>query len=70
MAYNESLDYLVIEIRDEGDFNNKKIVIAEALLETVLKDCKIKDFKNLKKFKGKDFKDTICSHPFFKIGYD
>ena len=70
LAYNESLDYLVIEIRDDGDFKGKKIIIAEALLESVLKDCKIKDFKNLKKFKGKEFKNTICSHPFFKIGYD
>ena len=65
LAYNESLDYLLIEINDVGDFKNKKIVIAEALLESVVKDCKIKNFKNLKKFKGKDFKGTICKHPFF-----
>ncbi len=70
LAYNESLDYLLIEINDEGDFKNKKIVIAEALLESVVKDCEIKDFKNLKKFKGKDLKGTICQHPFFEIGYD
>ena len=70
LAYNESLDYLLIEIRDEGDFKNKKIVIAEALLESVVKDCEIKDFKNLKRFKGKDLKGTICQHPFFEIGYD
>ncbi|MDA9710703.1 class I tRNA ligase family protein, partial [Candidatus Pelagibacter sp.] len=52
------------------NFKNKKIVIAEALLNSVLKDCEIKEFKNLKKFKGKDLKDTICKHPFCDLGYD
>jgi isoleucyl-tRNA synthetase len=70
LAYNESLDYLLIEIKDDGDFKNKKIIVAEALLESVTKDCGIKDFKNSKKFKGKDFKGTICKHPFFELGYD
>ena len=69
LAYNESLDYLLIKISDEGDFNNKKIVFAEALLEAVVKDCEIKNFQILKKFKGKDLKGTICQHPFFEIGY-
>ena len=70
LAYNESLDYLLIEVNDEGDFKNKKVVVAEALLDSVINDCKIKNFKNLKKFKGKDFKGTICNHPFFNLGYD
>ena len=70
LAYNESLDYLIIQINDKGDFQNKKIVLAEALLDSIIKDCAIKDYKNLKKFKGKDFKGTICNHPFFSLGYD
>ncbi|MFL2851908.1 MAG: isoleucine--tRNA ligase [Candidatus Pelagibacter sp.] len=70
LAYNESLDYLLIEINDDGDFKNKKIVLAEALLESTIKDCDIKNYKNLKRFKGKDFKDTICNHPFLDLGYD
>ena len=45
LAYNESLDYLLIEINDEGDFKNKKILLAEALLESVIKDCEIKIIK-------------------------
>ncbi len=69
LAYNESLDYLVIEIKDNGDFKDKRIILAESLLESVLKDCEIKDFKNLKKFKGKELKGTICKHPFFELGY-
>ncbi len=70
LAYNESLDYLIIQINDDRNFKNKKIVIAEALLDSVLKDCEIKEFEKLKKFKGKDLKDTICKHPFFDLGYD
>ncbi len=70
LAYNEALDYLIIQIKDDGNFKDKKIVIAEALLESVIKDCKIKNHKVIKKFKGKEFKDTICSHPFLNIGYD
>ncbi len=70
LAYNESLNYLIIQINDEGNFKNKRIIIAEALLDSVLKDCKIKEFKIIKKFKGKDLKDTICKHPFFDLGYE
>jgi isoleucyl-tRNA synthetase len=70
LAYNESLDYLLIEVNDDGDFKNKKIVLAEALLETTIKDCNIKEYKNLKKFKGKDLKNTICNHPFLDLGYE
>jgi isoleucyl-tRNA synthetase len=70
LAYNENLDYLILEINDDGDFKNKKIVIAEALLDSVIKDCEIKNYKNIKKFKGSDLKDTICNHPFFDLGYD
>ncbi len=70
LAYNESLDYLLIEVNDDGDFKNKKIVIADALIDTVVKDTKIQSFKKLKNFKGGDLKGTICNHPFFKLGYE
>ena len=70
LAYNESLDYLIIQISDKGNFNNKKIIIAEALLDSVLKNCGLKEFKTLKRFKGKDLKGTICKHPFVNLGYE
>jgi isoleucyl-tRNA synthetase len=70
LAYNESLDYVLIQLNDDGDFKNRKIVIAEALIDSVIKECSIEDYKEIKKFKGKDFKDTICSHPFFNLGYE
>ncbi|MDA9177656.1 isoleucine--tRNA ligase [Candidatus Pelagibacter sp.] len=69
LAYNESLDYLLMQIND-GEFKNRKIVVAEALLESVIKDCNIINFQILKKFKGKEFKDSICRHPFYDLGYN
>jgi len=69
LAYNESLDYLLIQIHDDGDFKDKKIIIAEALLESVITECEIKKYTNVKKFKGKEFKGTICKHPFYELGY-
>ena len=70
LAYNESLDYIILEINEEGDFKNRKIVIAEALLESVVKECGLKNYKKIHTFKGKEFSKTICSHPFLNLGYD
>ena len=70
LAYNKSLDYLLIKINDDGEFKDKKIIIAEALLESVIKDCEINDYKILKKISGKEFENTICTHPFLDLGYD
>jgi len=70
LAYNDALNYVLIKINDENDFKNRKIVIAEALLESVINECSIKDFELIKKFKGKELKGTICNHPFFNLGYD
>ncbi len=70
LAYNESLDYLLVKILEDGDFKNKKIIVAEALIESIKKDCNIEKYETLKKIKGKDLKDTICRHPFFDLGYN
>jgi len=69
LAYNSNLIYLVVKINDEGDFKNKKIIVAKDLLESLIKECKIKNFDIEKEFLGKEFKGTICSHPFLDIGY-
>ncbi len=70
LAYNETLDYVVLQLNDAADFKNRKIVVAEALLDSVVKECEIKDYKKLHTFKGKEFKNTICNHPFLKLGYE
>ncbi len=70
LAFNENLDYCIIQLEDDGDYKNKKIVVSRELLDSVIKDCEINNFKEIKKFKGKEFKGTICSHPFLELGYD
>tara|TARA_B100000700_G_scaffold283855_1_gene336643 strand:+ start:2160 stop:4889 length:2730 start_codon:yes stop_codon:yes gene_type:complete len=70
LAYNESLKYLILEIGNNKEFNNHKIVVAKDLLETFLKECKIDEYKILKELPGKAFKGVICKHPFFEIGYE
>ncbi len=70
LAYNEALDYVQLELNDDSDFKKRKIIVAEALLQSVINDCKIKHYKKIKTFKGKDLKETICNHPFLDLGYD
>ena len=70
LAFNENLDYCLIQIEDDGNFKNKKIVIAKKLLASVIKDCEIVNFKEIKKFNGKNFEGTTCNHPFLELGYD
>ncbi len=70
LAYNEALDYIQLELKDDSDFKNRKIIVAEALLQSVINDCKIKNYKKIKIFKGKELKETICNHPFLDLGYD
>ena len=70
LAYNKDLKYLILELKNDGDFKGRKIVLAKDLLESIVKDCKIENYKVLKEFSGKEFLGTICYHPFYKIGYD
>ena len=70
LAYNKDLIYCILQINDNNDFNNRKIVVAKELLENVIKDCDIKNYKVIHEIKGIDFMGTLCSHPFIKIGYD
>ena len=70
LAYNEALDYVQLELNDDSDFKKRKIIVAEALLQSVINDCKIKNYKKIKTFKGRELKETICNHPFLDLGYD
>ena len=38
--------------------------IAKNLIETITTECEIKNYKEIKTFKGSDLTGTICSHPF------
>ncbi|MDA9687874.1 isoleucine--tRNA ligase, partial [Candidatus Pelagibacter sp.] len=70
LAFNENLDYCIIQLEDDGDYKNKKVVVSKELLDSVIKDCGINNFREIKKFKGKEFKGTVCSHPFLELGYN
>ena len=70
LAYNKNIYYQIIKIEDDGDFKNRKIVVAYDLLEHVLKECEIKKFEKLDKLSGTEFQNTICTHPLEKEGYD
>ena len=70
LAYNENLVYQIIELNDENEFKNRKIVVAKELLENVIKDCDIKNYKIINELKGENFKGTICSHPFLNFGFN
>ena len=64
LAYNKDINYSVLEL------DNKKIVVAEKLVNSVMESCELGKFKILKSFKGEEFKNIFCSHPFKNLGYN
>ena len=64
LAYNKDINYSVLEL------DNKKIVVAEKLVNSVVESCSLGKFKISKSFKGDEFKNTLCSHPFKNLGYN
>ena len=70
LAFNSSIEYVLVEISDLENFKEKKIVVAKKLLDSVIKSCSIEKFKILKTFKGTEFTGTICKHPFETLGYN
>ncbi len=70
LAFNSNIEYAVLEIDQLEHFKNKRIVVAKNLIESITKECEIKNYKKIKIFKGSEFKETICSHPFLKLDFD
>ena len=70
LAFNSNIDYSVLEIESLENFYGKKIIVAKNLINSITKECEISNYKELKTFKGSEFKETICSHPFSKLGFD
>ena len=70
LAYNKNLKYMVIKIEDETDYKDRKILVADALLKSVLDECKIKKFSKVLELNGQNLQGTLCKHPFSKIGFD
>ncbi|MDC1096022.1 isoleucine--tRNA ligase [Pelagibacteraceae bacterium] len=69
LAYNQSIEYSLLEINDLDYFKDKKIIVASKLIDSTVKECRIENFKVLQTFKGSDFEGTICSHPFSNLNY-
>ncbi len=70
LAFNNNIEYSVLEIDDLENFKEKKIVVAKNLIESIINECEIKKYRELKTFKGSDFKGTFCSHPFIKMNFN
>ena len=70
LAFNSNIEYSVLQIDELENFKEKKIVVAKNLINSIVKDCEIKKYKELKTFKGSDFIGTICNHPFFNMKFD
>ena len=71
LAYNDKIKYSVIQLNKDVDhFKEQKIIIASELIKKVSEECDFKEYKILKEFDGKDFKNSICSHPLKNMGYE
>ena len=70
LAFNENIEYALLEINELENFNEKKIVVASNLISQITESCGIENYKIIKKFKGLSFSDTICSHPFLKMNFN
>ena len=70
LAFNSSIEYSVLEIEDLEFFKEKKIVVAKNLIPSIVKECNINNYKELKNFKGSEFEGVICSHPFIKMDFN
>ena len=70
LAFNNAIEYSLIEISDLENFKEKNIVVASKLLDSIIKSCSIEKFKIIKTFVGSEFAGTICTHPFQTLGYD
>ena len=70
LAFNSNIDYSILEIESLQNFKEKKIVVATNLVKEIVNACEIKSYKELRKFKGSEFLNTICSHPFLKMKFE
>ena len=63
IAYSEEFVYAVILV------NGEKYLIAKDLIDCFIKEIKAESFEIIKTFSGEKLYKTICSHPFYNLGY-
>ena len=68
LAFNSNYEYSILEVLQND--KKEKILVATQLVEQVLKECNISDYKILLFLKGAKLSGAKCYHPFKKYGYD
>ena len=68
LAFNSNYEYSILEVLQND--KKEKILVATQLVEQVLKECNISDYKILLSLKGAKLSGAKCYHPFKKYGYD
>ncbi len=72
IAFGDSIDYCLFKVQESKNnlIKDNKYLVAKSLLEEVCKRCNISKFELVMEIKGKELSNTICNHPFSKIGFD
>ncbi len=72
IAFGATIDYCIFEVLESEDnqIKGNRYIVAKSLLNEVCEKCNIKKFDLVKTIKGEELSNTICNHPFSKIGFD
>jgi isoleucyl-tRNA synthetase len=71
LAYNSNIKYAIVQMGNGIEhFKSKNLIIASDLVKRVSEECNFKEYKILKEFNGSELKNTVCNHPFKKMGYE
>ena len=72
IAFGDSIDYCIFKVQESKNnlIKDNKYLVAKSLLEEVCDRCNISKFELIKEIKGEELGNTICHHPFSKIGFD
>lgn len=64
ISYSGAADYVLISVGD------RKLVVAENLLEEFIKETKLENYQKISSFQGEELEGTVCYHPLHTSGYD
>ena len=74
VAYGKDIDYSLIEIKKVNESSlakdRDKIIVGTELLDVVMKELLIEDYKLIMELKGSDLKGIILAHPLKNHGYE
>ena len=74
VAYGKDIDYSLLEIKKVNESSlakgKDKIIVGSELLDVVMKELLIEDYKLIMELKGSDLKGIILAHPLKGHGYE